>query len=149
MITRLLAYYNTVKSLLPSPAILYSILCLLVITLLSLWYGHHEHYALVEYKNTIATQIAVQQRENSIKDAQSKQTTKDIVNDYEKRIAIIKSQYANRVQPSPGTQTNSPTTSGTDGTPADPQFAEKCTLTTLQLETLQEWLKKQIGIEQE
>ena len=149
MITRLLAYFNTVKSLLPSPAILYSILCLLVITLLSLWYGHHEHYVLVEYKATIQAQIAVQQRENSIKEEQSKQSTKDIVNDYEKRIALIKHQYAVSVQPSPGTQTNSPTTPTTDGTPSDPQFVEKCALTTLQLESLQEWLKKQVGIEQE
>lgn len=149
MIARLLAYLNAAKSLLPSPVILYTIAGLLLVTLLSLWYGHHEHYVLVEYKNTIQAQIAAQEEENKIKEEQSKESTKELIATYEKRISLIKSQYASRVQPSTGTQADPTPTSTTDGTATDPQFAEKCAITTQQLESLQEWLKEQVGIEQE
>ena len=131
----------------------YVIAALVVITGASLWYGHHEAANLRDYKATIQAEIAAQVATNKIKEAEAQQTTKELITNYEKRIANIKSLYATQsgsVLNGPHTTTPvSPTASTTDGTPADVQFVEKCTLTTLQLVTLQEWLVKQIAIDRQ
>lgn len=133
------------------PPVAYVIVALLLITGGSLYYGHVKSNELTTFKQKVATDAQVQAEADRIKDIQAKQQTKDIIDNYEQRIKNIRDYYAIvphslRNPSSNTTGTIPPATTTTDGTPSDPQFVAKCAITTQQLESLQEWVREQVGI---
>jgi hypothetical protein len=106
------------------------------------WYP--EHLALVAYKTQVAAEGKVQEQHNKDLLVQQQLITKQVQNDYENKLARIKSYYGGLHYSSCGQLSCSkPSTQGTLGTPTDPQFVEKCAATTQQLESLIEFLNQQ------
>jgi N-acetyl-beta-hexosaminidase len=110
-------------------------------------YGKYESVKYDAYVAKAETAAKEQEVINHYKAKEAAQVNEKVKNDYENRIALIKRTYGGmRLAGTSQTGTISATPSGTDGTPADPKFIEKCAITTQQLVSLQGWLKEQIGI---
>ena len=132
----------------PTPNI-YVKIALACILLLSCFLGGYyvEHLRFEAYREQVIAEGKVQEQHNKDILAQQQLITKQVTNDYQNKLDRIKSYYAGlhdtsgRSVPSISTATSS-----TDGTPSDPQFVEKCAMTTQQLESLQEWIREQVGI---
>jgi nitric oxide reductase large subunit len=107
-------------------------------------------YQSVKYDSYVAkTELAGKEQEmiNKAKAKEANQVTEKVKNDYQNKLNIIKSTYGGlRLSSSSQARIISNATSPVDGTATDPQFVEKCAITTLQLVSLQDWLKEQIGI---
>ena len=118
-----------------------------VIALAGLGYGKYESVKYDAYVSKAELAAKEQEMINKSKAKEANQINEKVKNDYENRIALIKRTYGGmRLTNTSQTGTISDTTSGTDGTPTDPKFIEKCAITTQQLISLQGWLKEQIGI---
>ena len=110
-------------------------------------YGKYESVKYDAYVAKAETAAKEQEVINHYKAKEAAQVNEKVKNDYENRIALIKRTYGGMRLPNTNqTGTISATPSGTDGTPTDPQFIEKCAITTQQLVSLQGWLKEQIEI---
>jgi hypothetical protein len=110
-------------------------------------YGKYESAKYGAYVSKQELAAKEQQMINQSKAKEAAQVNEKVKTDYENRIALIKRTYGGMQLPSfSQTSTVSNTTSNLDGTPSDPQFIEKCAMTTQQLVSLQAWLNEQIGI---
>ena len=124
--------------------ILFSGLALLIAAFCG-WYP--EHLVLVAYQEKVASEGKVQEQHNKDILAQQQLITKQVTNDYQNKLDRIKSYYAGLHDTSGRTVPSiSTATSSTDGTPSDPQFVEKCAVTTQQLESLQQFVNSQLQI---
>jgi len=110
-------------------------------------YGKYESAKYDAYVAKAETAAKEQEVINHYKAKEAAQVNEKVKNDYQNKLAIIKSTYGGmRLSSTNQTGTISNTASPTDGTPADPKFIEKCAITTQQLVSLQAWLNEQIGI---
>ena len=112
-----------------------------------LGYGKYES---AKYEAYVSKQeLAAKEQEiiNQAKAKEANQVTEKVKNDYQNKLDLIKHTYGGmRLSSSGQTGSISAATSATDGTATDPQFIAKCAMTTQQLESLQAWLREQIGI---
>jgi hypothetical protein len=131
----------------PLPISAYIMIALSVAALGGLGYGKYES---AKYDAYVAKQeLASKEQEmiNQSKAKEAEQVNEKVKNDYENRLALIKHTYGGMRLPSANQAgTVSKSTPSLDGTPADPEFIEKCAMTTQQLISLQAWLNEQIGI---
>ena len=105
------------------------------------------HLKLVAYQEKVEAQGKIQEQHNKDLLVQQQLITKQVFNDYENKLARIKSYYGGLHYPSSGQLSNSSQASPRiDGTPTDPQFALKCAETTQQLESLQDFVNQQLGL---
>jgi hypothetical protein len=110
-------------------------------------YGKYQSVKYDAYVSKAESQAKEQEMINQYKAKEAAQVNEKVKNDYENKLSIIKHTYGGmRLSSSSQTGTISNTASPTNGTPADPQFIEKCAITTQQLVSLQAWLNEQIGI---
>ena len=110
-------------------------------------YGKYQSVKYDAYVSKAEAQAKEQDMINLYKAKEAAQVNEKVKNDYENKLSIIKRTYSGvRFTNPQQTGVISNTTSATDGTPTDPQFIEKCAITTLQLVSLQAWLNEQIGI---
>jgi len=110
-------------------------------------YGKYQSVKYDAYVSKAESQAKEQEMINLYKAKEAAQVNEKVKNDYQNKLALIKSTYGGmRLSSSSQTGTISNTTSPIDGTPADPKFIEKCAITTQQLVSLQAWLNEQIGI---
>jgi hypothetical protein len=110
-------------------------------------YGKYQSVKYDAYVSKAESQAKEQEMVNLYKAKEATQVNEKVKNDYQNKLALIKSTYGGmRLSSSGQTGTISNTTSSTDGTPTDPKFIEKCAITTQQLVSLQAWLNEQIGI---
>jgi hypothetical protein len=107
-------------------------------------------YQSVKYDAYVSKAEAIAKEQDMInlyKAKEAAQVNEKVKNDYENKLSIIKSTYRGvRFTNPQQASIISNTASATDGTATDPQFIEKCAITTLQLVSLQAWLAEQIGI---
>ena len=124
-----------------------AILAVLVLgTFGSGWYVGHSKY--VEYKKQV--EIAAKAQEEKVKSIRSQQelVTKGIQNEYDAKLALLRTYYANGM--------HKPSTSALPSFSATPSIADvsaaytsligQCAQTTQQLVSLQEWINEQVGI---
>jgi nitric oxide reductase large subunit len=112
-----------------------------------LGYGKYESAKYDAYVSKAELAAKEQEMINKAKAKEANQVTEKVKNDYQNKLNLIKSTYGGlRLSSSGQTKSISNTTSPTDGTATDPKFIEKCSITTLQLVSLQAWLSEQIGI---
>ena len=110
-------------------------------------YGKYQSVKYDAYVATVESQAKEQEVVNRYKVKEAAQVNEKVKNDYENRIALIKRTYGGmRLPNADQTIPVSKSTPSIDGTPADPQFIEKCAMTTQQLVSLQGWINEQIGI---
>jgi hypothetical protein len=107
-----------------------------------------EHSRLVAYQASVEATGKAQEAKNEQIVKQQQVTTERITNDYKNSLTRIHTYYSGmHVNPSSSAMSvTSTTVPFVDGTPSDPQFVEKCAMTTQQLESLQEWVREQVGI---
>jgi len=131
----------------PLPISVYIYAACAVLALGGLGYGKYQSAKYDAYVSKVELAAKEQELMNKSKAKEAAQVNEKVKNDYENRIALIKRTYGGMrlTNPNP-TGTVSTTPSGTDGTPTDPKFIEKCAITTQQLVSLQGWLSEQIGI---
>jgi hypothetical protein len=132
----------------PTPNI-YVKIALACILLLSCFLGGYyvEHLRFEAYREQVIAEGKVQEQHNKDILAQQQLITKQVTNDYQNKLDRIKSYYAGLHDTSGRTVPSiSTATSSTDGTPSDPQFVEKCAVTTQQLESLQQFVNSQLQI---
>ena len=131
----------------PLPFSSYIYIALTVAALGGLGYGKYES---AKYEAYVSKQeLAAKEQEiiNQAKAKEANQVTEKVKNDYQNKLDLIKHTYGGmRLSSSGQTGSISAATSATDGTATDPQFIAKCAMTTQQLESLQSWLREQIGI---
>jgi len=131
-------------------AINYIKITVVVVALLGAGYtGYsYEHSKFVAYKIQIEEIGKEQEAKNEQILKEQQVTTERITNDYKNNIARIHTYYSG-MHLNPSSSAMSITSTAVpfvDGTPSDPQFIEKCAMTTQQLESLQEWIREQVGI---
>jgi len=124
-----------------------AILAVLVLgTFGSGWYVGHSKY--VEYKKQV--EIAAKAQEEKVKSIRSQQelVTKGIQNEYDAKLALLRTYYANGMhKPSTSALPSfSSTPSIADVSAAYTSLIGQCAQTTQQLVSLQEWINEQIGI---
>jgi hypothetical protein len=107
-----------------------------------------EHLRFDAYQVRVEAAGKAQEAKNEQILKEQQVTTERITNDYKNNIARIHTYYSGmHVNPSSSAMSvTSTTVPFIDGTPSDPQFIEKCAMTTQQLESLQEWIREQVGI---
>jgi len=113
-----------------------------------LWYGHHESVALSDFKAQVEAQVKIQEAHNESIVKQQDLVSKGIKNDYESKLAAVRNFYAGGVQYSSSGSVSGISTAprGTDAETAYPILARQCTETTLQIDSLQDWIKQQVAI---
>ena len=132
----------------PTPNI-YVKIALACILLLSCFLGGYyvEHLRFEAYREKVIAEGKIQEQHNKDILVQQQLITKQVTNDYQNKLDRIKSYYAGLHDTSGRTVPSiSTATSSTDGTPSDPQFVEKCAVTTQQLESLQQFVNSQLQI---
>ena len=131
----------------PLPISIYIYAICGVLAVAGLGYGKYESAKYDAYVSKAELAAKEQEMINESKAKEATLVNEKVKNDYENRIALIKHTYGGmRLSSTSQTGTISATPNGTDGTPTDPQFIEKCAITTQMLESLQGWIKEQIGI---
>ena len=118
--------------------------------LCGVFYGgfHVGNLRYLEYKVSVEATAKIQEAKVESITKQQELVTKGITNEYEAKLAAVKSFYG-RVQlnPSGGSMSNiSPAPEGTDAEIAYPILAGQCAATTAQLTSLQDWVNQQVGI---
>jgi hypothetical protein len=110
------------------------------------FYVEHLRFDAYQVRVEVAGKAQEAKNEQILKEQQV--TTERITNDYKNNIARIHTYYSGvHLNPSSSAMSvTSTTVPFIDGTPSDPQFIEKCAMTTQQLESLQEWIREQVGI---
>ena len=127
----------------PTPNI-YVKIALACALLLSCFLGGYyvEHLRFEAYREQVIAEGKVQEQHNKDILAQQQLITKQVTDDYQNKLDRIKSYYVglhNTSSSAVHTAVAIAASSTTDGTPSDPQFVEKCTITTQQLESLQDY----------
>lgn len=131
----------------PLPISTWIMIALGVVALGGVGYGKYESAKYDAYVAKQESAAKEQELINKAKAKEAEQVNQKVKNDYENRIALIKRTYGGMLlSSSDKTSTVSTAAPGFDGTPSDPQFIEKCAMTTQQLVSLQSWLMEQIGI---
>ena len=131
----------------PLPTSVYIYAACAVLALAGLGYGKYESAKYDAYVAKVELAAKEQELINKSKAKEAEQINEKVKSDYENRIALIKRVYGGvRLPNTDQTTSVSNATSSIDGTASDPQFIEKCAITTQQLVSLQGWLKEQIGI---
>ena len=131
----------------PLPISSYIMIALSVAALGGLGYGKFESAKYDAYVAKAELAAKEQEMINESKAKEAEQVNEKVKNDYENRVALIKHTYGGMRLPSANQAgTVSKSTPSLDGTPSDPEFIEKCAVTTQQLISLQAWLNEQIGI---
>lgn len=132
----------------PTPTIYVKITLACLLLLSSFTGGFYvEHLRFEAYRKKVIAEGKVQEQHNKDILVQQQLITKQVTNDYQNKLDRIKSYYAGLHNTSSSSVPRIGTaTSTTDGTPSDPQFAEKCAVTTQQLESLQDFVNSQLQI---
>ena len=102
----------------------------------------------LEYKASVEAIAKTQEAHIEAIQAQHELINQGIKNEYEGKLAAVKSFYS-RVQlnPSSGPMSSiSPAPKGTDAETAYPILAGQCAAATAQLTSLQDWVNAQVGI---
>ena len=108
----------------------------------------HEHDKLTAYRASVEAIAEQQERHNAEIIARHNETTKDIHDDYKKRLSDLRSYYNDRVRDQDTCRVSPAANAaiGTDGNPSNNQplttTVEKCAETTLQLKELQDWIRR-------
>ena len=106
-----------------------------------------EHSRFVAYRGEINALALAQEAKNKEVIKEQALINKGISNEYQAKLVAIKSMYSGMHNTSSNSMPSiSKTPSSIDGTPTDPQFIEKCAMTTQQVESLQSWIREQAGI---
>jgi hypothetical protein len=131
----------------PLPISTWIMVGLSVIALGGFGYGKYQSAKYDAYVSKAEAAAKEQEVINKYKAKEAAQVTEKVKNDYQNKLDLIKRTYGGmRFSSTSQTSQVSGATSGSDGTPADPKFIEKCAITTQQLVSLQGWLNEQIGI---
>ena len=134
--------------MMPNP---YMILAAALILVASFGGGYYkgysaEHTKFLAFQEQVKTTARVQEAKNESVVKQAELVTDGVKNEYEARLAALRSYYARRVQqPSTGSGNVSSVSSasaGANGSTSDPEFVGRCAATTAQLVSLQEWIRK-------
>ena len=122
----------------PTPNVYFKIVIVAGLLLLSFCGGYYvEHLRFLDYRQSVAEQGKIQEQKNKDLLIQQQLITKQVTNDYENKLARINSYYAGLHYPSSSKLSSTASIpEGALGTTSDPQFAQKCAATTLQLESL-------------
>jgi len=106
-----------------------------------------EHSRFVAYRGEINALALAQEAKNKEVIKEQALINKGISNEYQAKLVAIKSMYSGMHNTSSNSMPSvSNTTSSIDGTPTDPQFIEKCAMTTQQVESIQSWIREQAGL---
>ena len=106
-----------------------------------------EHSRFVAYRGEINALALAQEAKNKEVIKEQALINKGISNEYQAKLVAIKSMYSGMHNTSSNSMPSvSNTTSSIDGTSSDPQFIEKCAMTTQQVESLQSWIREQAGL---
>jgi len=106
-----------------------------------------EHSRFVAYRGEINALALAQEAKNKEVIKEQALINKGISNEYQAKLVAIKSMYSGMHNTSSNSMPSvSNTTSSIDGTPTDPQFIEKCAMTTQQVESIQSWIREQVGL---
>jgi len=106
-----------------------------------------EHSRFVAYRGEINALALAQEAKNKEVIKEQALINKGISNEYQAKLVAIKSMYSGMHNTSSNSMPSvSKTPSSIDGTPTDPQFIEKCAMTTQQVESLQSWIREQAGL---
>jgi archaellum component FlaF (FlaF/FlaG flagellin family) len=113
------------------------------------YFGYsYEHSKFMAYKNEIENIGKAQEAKNEQIVKEQKVTTERITNDYKNQLARVHSYYNGVHNSSSSPVSNVPnatiTINGTTVNTLD--FAEQCANTTQQLESTQDWIRSQIGL---
>lgn len=110
----------------------------------------HEHERFVAFQEQIKLVSKAQETQNESIVKQHQLVTDGIKNEYEAKIAALRSYYSKRVQYNNSGGANLSTvpnaSAGTDGNPTDAGFVGRCAETTAQLVSLQQWVNKQLSV---
>jgi len=112
------------------------------------WSG--EHSKLVAFTQATKDAGDAQAKAVALKDAQNEQLKKDTLNEYQTNLAAVNARWAYRLRNYSGScelPKDTTTATGTSKNPSDslppiPQLIEDCAATTVQLEALQDWIRK-------
>ena len=107
-----------------------------------------EHLRFANYQEEVESVAKAQEAHVKSIEEQHKLVTKGIQDEYDAKLSLVRSYYANGVrQPSSSTVSNiSTTTAIANANSAYAELAGKCAETTLMLVELQKWINEQIGI---
>ena len=109
-----------------------------------------EHSKFIAFQEQIKIEAAKQQAKNEAIVKQHDIVNEGIKNGYEARIAAVGNFYAPSVQhPNPGGSSLPPVSIASPRVikiASDPEFVGRCAETTVQLVSLQDWVKKQMEI---
>jgi hypothetical protein len=131
----------------PLPISTWIMVALSVAALGGIGYGKYESAKYDAYVAKAESAAKEQEMINQFKAKEAAQVNEKVKNDYQNKLDFIKRTYGGmRLSSSGETGSISYPTNGTDGTPSDPKFIEKCAITTQMLVSLQGWLNEQIGI---
>ena len=116
------------------------------VAICAIFYGgfHVGNSRYLEYKASVEAIAKTQEEKVQSIQKQQNLVNEGIKNEYEGKLAAIKSFY-NRVQLNPSGHTMpgiSPAPKGTDAETAYPILAEQCSITTLQVNLWQEWAEQ-------
>jgi len=109
-----------------------------------------EHDKFVAFQEQVKIVAKTQEAKNESITKQYELVTDGVKNEYETKLAALRSYYSKRVQQSNTGSGNLPSVSkpsaAASGSTSDPEFVGRCAETTAQLVSLQDWVKKQMEI---
>ena len=129
----------------PLPISTYFYGALILISVISVTYARHEHTLYANFKTKTEEVAAIQEAKNNSIVKQQSLVTKGITNEYEAKLAAIKSYYGGLHNAGSGAMPSlSNPASGINESAANQLLA--CANTTQQLVSLQDWLNEQIAV---
>jgi len=109
-----------------------------------------EHDKFVAFQEQAKVVAKTQEAKNESIVKQNELVTEGVKNEYEAKLAALRSYYSKRVQQPSTSGGNvssvSKPSAGANGSTSDPEFVGRCAETTAQLVSLQDWIKKQTSI---
>jgi len=121
----------------PLPMSVYVYAFVALLTGGSLLYGHHEHNALVAYKQQIAVEVQAQTDKVNQEKKDAQTISNNVVSAYANAINRLHNGSASALRPIPDS------TSGTNGTQCTAEFVNAANETEIQLEYLKQWVEEQ------
>lgn len=123
----------------------WAIIGLAILALLGLVYGRYEHNSYVAFKAKTEAIATIQEAKNESIVKQQSLVTKGVTNEYEAKLAAIKSYYGGLHNPGSGSMPSiSNPASGVNESASNQLLA--CASTTQQLVSLQDWINEQAGL---
>jgi hypothetical protein len=109
------------------------------------WMGYSKY---IDYKKSVEIAAKIQEAKVESIQKQHELVTKGIQNEYDAKLALLRTYYANGVrQPNSGSVSNLSTTASlANASAAYADLIGQCAETTQQLVSLQEWINGQLGI---